>query len=114
MTTRYVVDTHALVWFLKENPRLGSNAKTVLQDSRSELVIPIIVLAEACWMIERGKTSIPSSGVFLDAIDADPRVSVMPLDWTVLRKTSPLTSIAEMHDRQDANIRDSGLVPVIW
>ena len=134
MATRYVIDTHALVWFLEENPRLGSNAKTILEDPKSELVIPIIVLAEACWMIEHGKTSIPTSGVLLDAVEADPRVSVIPLDQTVLDKTLSFTSITEMHDRQivatallladqgntaslltkDTNIRDSGLISVIW
>ena len=134
MTTKYVVDTHALVWFLEENSRLGSNAKTVLEDPSSTLMIPIIVLAEVCWMIEHGKTSISTIHAFLDAIDSDPRVSVIPLDRAVLNKTSSLTSVTEMHDRQivatalllvdqgeavslltrDGNIRDSGLVTVIW
>ena len=134
MTTRYVVDTHTLIWFLEENPRLGSQAKTLLQDPESALVIPIIVLAEACWMIEHGKTSIPSSRPFLDAVAADPRVRVIPLDQAVLDKTLSLTAVTKMHDRQivatalllvdrgetvalltrDANIRDSGLIPVLW
>ena len=95
MTIRYVVDTHALVWFLEENPRLGARAKTILQNPESALVIPIIVLAEACWMIEHSKTSIPGSGPFLDAVDADPRVRVLPLDLTVLNKSSSLTSVTE-------------------
>jgi PIN domain nuclease of toxin-antitoxin system len=29
---KYVVDTHALIWFLEGNPRLGAAAKTVLMD----------------------------------------------------------------------------------
>ena len=134
MTTRYVVDTHTLIWFLEENPRLGSRAKTLLQNPESALAIPIIVLAEACWMIEHGKTSIPGGGPFLDAVDADPRISVLPLDPAVLNKSLSLTSVTEMHDRQivatalllidqgetvslltrDANIRESNLIPVIW
>ena len=85
-------------------------------------------------MIEHGKTSIPGSDPFLDAVDADPRVRVLPLDRTVLNKSSSLTSVTEMHDRQivatalllinqgetvalltrDANIRESRLIPVIW
>ena len=32
---KYVVDTHALVWFLEGNSRLGVNAKTVLADTES-------------------------------------------------------------------------------
>jgi PIN domain nuclease of toxin-antitoxin system len=134
MTTKYVVDTHALVWFVEGNPRLGARAKVVLEDQTSELIVPIIVLAEACWLIEHGRTSIPTIASFLVGADADPRVIVVPLDRVVLDKTLSLTAITEMHDRQivatalllteqkqsvavltkDTTIRDSGLVPVIW
>ncbi|MGH7967037.1 MAG: type II toxin-antitoxin system VapC family toxin [Candidatus Binatia bacterium] len=98
------------------------------------MAIPLIALAEACWMIERSKTSIPTVAVFLAAMDADPRVAVIPLDRAVLEKTLLLSAIEEMHDRQivatalllvdqgktvavlskDANIHGSGLVPTIW
>lgn len=134
MATKYVVDTHALVWFLEGNPRLGVRARAVLEDQNSELVLPVVALAEACWMIEHGRTSIPMIDDFLETITADPRIVVAPFDRIVLDKTLPLTTIAEMHDRQivatalllsdqgeivavltkDTNIRNSGLVSVIW
>ncbi|MEW6299189.1 MAG: PIN domain-containing protein [Thermodesulfobacteriota bacterium] len=134
MATKYVVDTHALVWFLEGNPRLGENAKAVLEDLNSKLVLPVVVLAEACWMIEHGKTSIPTVNDFLRAVDTDPRVIVVPLDRAVLDKTLTLAAIPELHDRQivatalllgeqgepvalvtkDANIRGSGFVSTIW
>ncbi|HEV8713611.1 MAG TPA: PIN domain-containing protein [Candidatus Binatia bacterium] len=98
MATKYVVDTHALVWFLEGNPRLGANARMRLEDRNSELVVPLIVLAEACWMVEHGKTGIPTIGDFLGAIDTDPRMSVVPLDRTVLNKTLSLPAITEMHN----------------
>ena len=70
----------------------------------------------------------------LDAVDADPRVVVVPFDRATLAKTLSLTAITEMHDRQivatalllvdqeatiavltkDTNIRNSGLVPIVW
>ena len=34
---RYVVDTHTIIWFLEDNPRLGSNAKAILTDATSQL-----------------------------------------------------------------------------
>jgi len=37
---KYVIDTHALIWFLEGNPRLGANAKTILSHPDSRLVIP--------------------------------------------------------------------------
>lgn len=40
----YIADTHPVVWFLEGNPRLGNNAKAVLSDPQTHLVIPTIVL----------------------------------------------------------------------
>ena len=134
MATKNIVDTHALVWYLEGNPRLGSNAKSVLDEPTSELVVPIIALAEACWVVEHGKSSIPTVNEMFASLNADPRVVVTPLDRLVLDKTFNLTTIPEMHDRQivatalnladqgetiavltkDRNIRLSGLVPIVW
>lgn len=134
MATKYVVDTHALVWFVEGNSRLGPDAKAILEDPESELVIPVIVLAEACWVIERGRTSIPSAQTLMAVVDADPRIVTVPLSRSVLEKTFDLTMIDEMHDRQilataslltasgedvalltdDAMIRESGLVRIVW
>ena len=134
MGNKYVVDTHAMVWFNVGDSRLGPNAKRILSNPDSELTFPITALAKVCWIIEHGRTSIPSVPDFLSTIDADPRVTVSPLDRTILNKTLTLTGINEMHDRQitatalvlidqgesvaliirDENIRESDLVPVIW
>ena len=85
-------------------------------------------------MIEHGRTSIPTVGDLLNAVDADSRVFVVPFDRATLDKALLLTAITEMHDRQivatalllvdqgeavvvltkDANIRDSGLVSTVW
>ena len=131
---RYVVDTHALIWFLEDNPRLGSNAKTILTHATSQLILPAIALAEAVWIVERGKTSIPSVADLLSAIDADPRVIIYPLDQAVIEQTILFSAIHEMHDRQivataivlqsqgeiitlltcDKNIEASGLVSIAW
>lgn len=42
----YVVDTHALVWYLTGDRRLGPQAEAVLNDPDVTLIIPAIVLAE--------------------------------------------------------------------
>lgn len=128
------MDTHALIWYLEGSSRLGVNAKAVLDDPDSELLLPVIALAEACWIVERGRTNIPSVTNLLEDVDADPRITIVPLDRVALDVSLTLTSIGEMHDRQivalavqmqnkgetvalltkDANIVASGLVPVVW
>ena len=131
---QYIVDTHALIWFLEGNPRLGIAAKQVLENSESKLVLPAIALAEASFIVERGKTSIPSVSDLHTAVNCDPRIVVCPLDRAIIEITNTLLSINEMHDRQivataiilknhgeevsvltcDQNIIASGVVPIIW
>ncbi|MDQ3815444.1 MAG: PIN domain-containing protein [Armatimonadota bacterium] len=131
---KYVVDTHALIWFLGDSSRLGADCDAVLSDPDSELILPATALAEALWIVERGR--IPSLSIpdLLSAVDADPRIILFPLDRAVLDASLPLTAIAEMHDRhivatalllaasgesiavltKDDMIRHSGLVTCIW
>ncbi|MBD2448044.1 PIN domain-containing protein [Nostoc sp. FACHB-152] len=131
---KYVIDTHALIWFLEGNTRLGANAKALLSHPDSQLVIPATTLAEAVWIVERGRTSIPHPQDIISAVEADSRVVIYPLDKDVIAMTMSLSAIHEMHDRQivatalllanngdgvqlltcDQNITASGLVSVIW
>ena len=131
---KYVVDTHALIWFLEGNLRLGTNAKTILSDSASQLILPAIALAEAVWIVDRNRTSISSVTNLLDAINADPRIVIYPVDKAVIEQSISLSAIAEMHDRLivataivlqsredkialltcDRNITASELVTIIW
>ena len=131
---KYIVDTHALIWFLEGNSRLGLNAKIILSDPDSQLILPAIALAEAAWIIERGRTSIPSSKDLFRILKGDPRIVIYPLDEDVIEQSALLSEIGEMHDRQivatallvqhqketvtlltcDQNITASGLITVAW
>jgi len=131
---KYVLDTHALIWFLEGNPRLSDRAREILFEPTSDLILPAIALAEAVWIVARGKTSIPSAETILAVISRDRRITIYPLDKMVIEQTLQLVNIHEMHDRQivataivlargteqvvlltcDQNITASNLVPVIW
>ena len=52
MAHRFVLDTHSLVWYLEGNLRLGTAAKAVIDDPASQLVLPLIALAEAAFIVE--------------------------------------------------------------
>ena len=56
MAHKYIVDAHAVLWFLEGNERLSLLAKNILSAPNSQLVLPIIALAEATLVIERGFT----------------------------------------------------------
>lgn len=102
---KYVVDTYALIWFLEGNSRLGANARTILSEFDHQLVLPAIALAEAVWIVERGKTSIPSVSALLSAVSADSRVMVYPPARAVIDQGVGLTAIHEMRDRQNWEFR---------
>jgi PIN domain nuclease of toxin-antitoxin system len=133
MATINVVDTHALLWYLAGDARLSARAKVVLRDSSREIVVPAIVVAEALFTIERGKSEVRAADVW-KMLTETANVRFQSTDLEVLRKTDSLRSIPEMHDRQivatalllkeagsdvvlitrDRLIRDSGLIPTLW
>ncbi len=56
---KYVIDTHALIWFLEGNKRLGTQAQAILSNFNSQLVLPAIALAT----VKRGKPMVTSLNV---------------------------------------------------
>ncbi len=99
MATKFIVDTHALVWHLEGKPTLGTRAKAVIDSPQSQLVLPIIALAEAAFIVEKGRTSIPNVADLLSDVINDPRIEVYPLTFEILQVSLSLTAIPEMHDR---------------
>ncbi|MBD1833716.1 type II toxin-antitoxin system VapC family toxin [Cyanobacteria bacterium FACHB-472] len=56
----HVTDTHALIWYLEDNPRLGVAAKQAFDAcDRGEIVIyiPTISLVEILYLQEKGRIS---------------------------------------------------------
>lgn len=97
---KHIVDTHALLWYLADSPRLSTAADAVLQEPTSEIVLPATAYAEACWIVERGRVPALMVSDVRAAVDADPRITIHPLDQAVIDRSQDLTAINEMHDRQ--------------
>lgn len=99
MATKYIVDTHALIWHLEGNKLLGAAAKSVIDDPASQLVLPIIALAETVFVVEKGRTAIPSMNDLLNDVRTDARIEIVPLTEEILNESISLTAIPEIHDR---------------
>lgn len=80
-----VIDTHALVWYVEDSPRLSSTARRLLLSPNVRFIVPTIVLAEARSLEESGRTKVSWDDV-LAALEADPRFDVYPLTLDVLRR----------------------------
>ena len=129
--TTYIVDTHALVWFLEKNPRLTDNAKSSLTDTNAQIILPTIVLTELIFLYAKKKTSINLPAV-LSQVASSTNCVVYPLDEEVVLRISPSLDI---HDSiivatglvfrdlmgqdvavitKDEKIRNSGQINTIW
>jgi predicted nucleic acid-binding protein len=125
----YIADTHALVWHLARDDRLGKNARKVLEDAdcgSTEIVVPTIVLAEALYISRKGNVHFDS---LMDSIQNARNYSVYSLGINVvstMRKLAPEYSIhdaaivatAKILDApvitRDEVIRRLGDVKVVW
>jgi PIN domain nuclease of toxin-antitoxin system len=99
----YVLDTHALVWFLEANRRLGKRARSVLLKADTELVIPAIVLAESKFLFAKKRIRVDLDTIYRRVITAR-NCTVYPLDEAVIAK---MPTSLEIHD---AMIIATGLV----
>ena len=79
MATKFILDTHALIWHLEGNPLLGTAARKIIDDPASNIVLPIIALAEATFVVEKGRTAIPRVSDLMGDVEADPRIEIYPL-----------------------------------
>ncbi len=136
MAHKYILDTHALVWFVEGNKRLSESAKAIIAATDSQLVLPLIALAEAAMIIERGRTTISDASKFLTRVYTDTRIEIFPLTLDIFERslTAEGLRIPELHDRfivstglhlqdlgdtveiitKDQAITDAGVLSVLW
>ncbi|MBI3013459.1 MAG: PIN domain-containing protein, partial [Candidatus Tectomicrobia bacterium] len=129
--TTYIADTHSLVWYLGSPPRLGPFARHAFAEavaSRARIIIPVIVLAEIIFAVERGKirADVPQ---LIHSIRSASYFRVVPLRLVTILRLQTLTEIPEMHDRilvaetlarkaslitRDQAITNSRIVATVW
>jgi len=127
----YVVDTHALVWFLEASDRLGREAGAILKRADSVLIIPSIVLAESKYLFAKKRINLDLEAIYQQII-ATRNCTIYPLDEAVIAE---LPTTLEIHDAiivatglvirealgeevavitRDEEIKASGLIETLW
>lgn len=90
---RLLLDTHALLWWLDDSPRLGGTAHGAISEPGNEVFVSLISLWEFAIEIRVGKLKVDLAAVD-DRIDAEGFVR-LPLAMEHLRAVVPLP----MHHR---------------
>ncbi|NQE35757.1 type II toxin-antitoxin system VapC family toxin [Microcoleus asticus] len=130
-----VADTHTLIWYIFELPRLSPAALTALEQAVNEgnfIYFSAITIVEISYLIERGRLAAEVLTRVLNAAD-DPNVGIMlaPLDRNISATIQQIdrATVPDMPDRiiaatalslslplvtRDAKIQALTTIQTIW
>ena len=126
----YVTDTHSIVWYFTDDPRLSHRALEVFEKTLKEgvIIIPTVVLAEIMYIAGKGKITLTFDQT-LQKIDSYENFIIAALDLQILKVAEKIKLDLEMHDKliaatalyynaslitRDPLITKSGACTTIW
>lgn len=126
----YVTDTHSLVWYFTDDPRLSSKALSAFSEAETDgnIIVPAVVLAEIMFIAKKGRITI-SFAETLDKIGENENFIIAPLDVDILKIADKIEPDLEMHDKliaataiyyeavlitRDENLSRSQIVTTVW
>ena len=127
----YVVDAHALIWFITEDNRLSQKADQILEEAEraeAEVLVPTIILAEITHIAQRKKIKVAIDEV-LERVQQGDGFIIVPFDFLILQIMLKLPEEWEIHDRiiaatayyysaklitKDEILRESSEIGTIW
>lgn len=97
----YIVDTHALVWFISKDKKLSPLAKQVLNQAEAgevQVLIPTLVLAELDYIAQKKRVA-ATLDELLGRIQEGTGFAIVPFDTEVFQAMLTLPHEWEIHDR---------------
>ena len=105
MTIRVVADTHTILWYLYNDPRLSNTAQALLDQidaTNDQVAISSIALAEVVYLIEKGRIATDAFERILAALThADTTLVEIPIDSLVVQAMRQIdrVHVPELPDR---------------
>ncbi len=126
----YVTDTHSILWYFTEDPRLSKRSLEVFEGTVREgfIIIPVVVLAEIMFIAKKGRITLTFEET-LKKIERYENFDLAPLDVDILKVANKIEANLEMHDRlivatalyfnatlitKDRRIVNAAICPIIW
>ena len=97
----FLSDTHALLWYFTESPKLSQKAKEIFEKSEQGkfvIFIPSIVIAESLSIFSKKKITFDFASVF-ERIKKSENYTIIPLDHKVLHTMINTDEVTELHDK---------------
>ena len=97
----YVVDTHALAWFIGEDSRLSLQAEKILKEGElvtTQVLVPTLVLAEITHIAQKKRINVGIETV-IERIDQSNGFIIIAFDFPILKAMLELPEHWDIHDR---------------
>lgn len=114
-----VADTHAVIWYLYDDPRLSESARMVIEKAAmagDQIGFSTMTLAEIVYLVEKGRIQSEALGRVLAMLD-EPRAVLrdLPLDRAVVSamRSVDRNEVPDLPDRIIAATAQLYEVPVI-
>jgi PIN domain nuclease of toxin-antitoxin system len=127
----YVVDTHALAWFISEDKRLSPTATEILCQAESgevQVLIPTLVIAELTHIAQKKKIAVTIE-TLLEKINKGDGFNIVSFDFPIVQTMLQLPENWDIHDRiiaatasyyqailitRDEMLRNSSGIKTVW
>jgi len=100
----YLPDTHALVWYLTGDKRLGVSAKAAperVDDGDAGAVVSVLVLGEVLYLNEKRRIKISVQDI-RDVLEENENFQIVPLTWQEIVLAQEIKRVPELFDRMIA------------
>ena len=97
----FVADTHALLWWFIDGPKISRTVSNIFQNCEKGdviIYIPSIVLAEALSIFEKKRIDFDFKKLFRMLQGAENFI-IVPLDLLILQKMLDVKEVVELHDK---------------
>ncbi len=111
----FVTDTHALLWWFVDNPKISIKASAIFErceNGENVIFVPSIVIAEALSIFDKKRISFNFRRL-LRKINESENFTLIALDYPILQKMITLKNIPELHDKIIASTAKYLNIPII-
>ena len=111
----FVADTHALLWWFTDRPKISIKASEIFEkceEGENIIFIPSIVIAEALSIFDKRRISFNFKNLFKKINDSANFV-LIALDYPILEKMVILKEVPELHDKIIVSTAKYLKVPII-